>query len=460
MNAAPQPPRRDRCRSTSSRRRNQATRSARHWPRALMKREGGALKLSGIGGRAMAAAGIDSPFADRRTVDHRAHRHSEANCRRFSAASAKRRPPSSPRGRMRSSSSTARISPIASRVGCGGWRRRSRSSIMSRRRSGRGGPGRARAMRAYVDQVLAILPFEPAVHLRLGGPPCLYVGHPLIERIGELRPGADEASAGAPIRRSCSPCPAAGPARSGAMLGIFGAAIERVIAQSSGRSRWCMPTVPHLADALREASAGWPVTPRIVVEPGGEMGRISRRPRGAGGVRHGHARTCACRRADGCGLSACRPSRRSCACSFACNRSLQSVILANLVIGENVVPELLQEDCTPETLAGALLPLLSDTPARRRQVEAFGRLDAIMAIGSMAPSAKAAGIVLEVARRGRVAQAHFGPTIARRILLTHASPLAETQLRRSRVSKTRKRSGSPRSVPQSPGYSAMCRRTC
>ena len=40
-------------------------------------------------------------------------------------------------------------------------------------------PGRARAMRAYVDHVLALLPFEPAVMQRLGGPPCTFVGHPL-----------------------------------------------------------------------------------------------------------------------------------------------------------------------------------------------------------------------------------------------------------------------------------------
>ena len=45
-------------------------------------------------------------------------------------------------------------------------------------------PGRARTMRAYVDHVLALLPFEPEVHARLGGPPCSYVGHPLIEQIG------------------------------------------------------------------------------------------------------------------------------------------------------------------------------------------------------------------------------------------------------------------------------------
>ncbi len=44
-------------------------------------------------------------------------------------------------------------------------------------------PWRARAMRAYVDEVLAILPFEPAAFARLDGPHCTYVGHPLAERI-------------------------------------------------------------------------------------------------------------------------------------------------------------------------------------------------------------------------------------------------------------------------------------
>jgi lipid-A-disaccharide synthase len=81
--------------------------------------------------------------------------------------------------------------------------------------------------------------------------------------------------------------------------------------------------------------------------------------------------------------------------------TLPSVILANLIMGENVIPELLQSDCTPQRLAEALLPHLSDTAQRQRQIEAFGRLDGIMAIGGEAPSAKAAAIVLDVAQHGR-----------------------------------------------------------
>ena len=40
-------------------------------------------------------------------------------------------------------------------------------------------------------EVLALLPFEPEAHARLGGPACTYVGHPLIERLAALRPNAD-----------------------------------------------------------------------------------------------------------------------------------------------------------------------------------------------------------------------------------------------------------------------------
>jgi lipid-A-disaccharide synthase len=68
-------------------------------------------------------------------------------------------------------------------------------------------------------------------------------------------------------------------------------------------------------------------------------------------------------------------------------------------VSENVVPEFLQRDCTPDKLSKALLPLLSDTPERRRQVEAFKRLDDLMEIGHATPSERAAEIVLKYARR-------------------------------------------------------------
>jgi lipid-A-disaccharide synthase len=80
---------------------------------------------------------------------------------------------------------------------------------------------------------------------------------------------------------------------------------------------------------------------------------------------------------------------------------LSSVILANLVIGENVVPEFIQQDCTPEKLLPALREILSDSPPRRRQVEAFAKIDSIMSTGNQPPSVRAADIVLATMRKAR-----------------------------------------------------------
>ena len=164
-------------------------------------------------------------------------------------------------------------------------------------------PGRARAMRNYVDCVLAILPFEPAAHVRLGGPPCIYVGHPLTERLSELRPSPAEAQR----RRSDPPLvlvlPGSRSSEVGRLLPVFGEALARVAARH-GALEPVLPTMPHLLARVREALAGWPVAPRIVVIPR-KMGRLSHRARCAGRLRHGDARTRAGRRAAGRGLSRC-----------------------------------------------------------------------------------------------------------------------------------------------------------
>ncbi|MBN9011132.1 MAG: hypothetical protein J0H63_13775, partial [Rhizobiales bacterium] len=78
---------------------------------------------------------------------------------------------------------------------------------------------------------------------------------------------------------------------------------------------------------------------------------------------------------------------------------IHSIVLPNLVLGANAIPEFIDQDASAPNLAHALLPLLADTPERRAQVEAFGRLDALMSPGAKAPSAMAADIVLEAAGR-------------------------------------------------------------
>ena len=80
---------------------------------------------------------------------------------------------------------------------------------------------------------------------------------------------------------------------------------------------------------------------------------------------------------------------------------VQSVILANLVLGENVVPEFLQQDCTPDNLARALRPLLGDTPERRAAARGFRQARHHHVDRQASPSVGAADIVLATMRKGR-----------------------------------------------------------
>jgi lipid-A-disaccharide synthase len=366
---------------------------------SLITGEGGAVRLAGIGGRAMAAAGIASPFPIEQlsiigltsiaqklpTIFRR--------IREAADAAVAARPDAlvivdSPDFTHRVARRVRRLAPsipVVDYVSPSVWAWR---------------PGRARAMRGYVDRVLAILPFEPAILGKLGGPPCSYVGHPLVERIGDLRPDAAEAQ-----RREADPpivlaLPGSRRSEIRRLTGIFGAALARLAAARAGAVAVVLPTVPHLLAEVREAVAGWPIKPRIVVEPAEKWAafRTARAALAASGtvtleLALAGVPTVAAYRLSFIEATILRLIRFQ--------ARLPSVILANLAIGENVVPELLQEACTPQRLADALAPLLTDGAERRRQVEAFRRLDAIMAVGGVSPSAKAAAIVADIARQGR-----------------------------------------------------------
>jgi lipid-A-disaccharide synthase len=257
-------------------------------------------------------------------------------------------------------------------------------------------PGRARAMLGYVDHVLGLLPFEPEEYRKLRGPPCSYVGHPLIEQLPSLRPNAQEQS-----RRDAEPpvllvLPGSRRSEIRHHLEMFGATLGRL--QAEGRAfELMLPTMPHLEATIREGVASWPLKPQIVV------GEIEKRA----AFRIAHAAlaksgTVTLELALA-GIPMVTAYRVSAIEAFILRRAVKvsSVILANLVIGREVIPEFLQEDCTPEKLAPALAQVLTDSPLRRQQVEAFAQLDSIMSTGNKSPSVLAADIVLATMRKGR-----------------------------------------------------------
>jgi lipid-A-disaccharide synthase len=257
--------------------------------------------------------------------------------------------------------------------------------------------GRARVMRGYVDHVLALLPFEPAAYRELEGPPCSYVGHPLIEQIAALRPDPDEQK-----RRDDAPpvllvLPGSRRSEIRHHMAVFGETLARLRADTP--FELILPTMPHLQEAVREAAKGWPVQPRIVV--GEQEKKAAFRIAHAAFVKSGTV-TLELALAGVPMVAAYKAGYVEAWIVLKAIR-VSSVILANLVIGENVVPEFIQQDCTPEKLLPALREILSDSPLRRRQLEAFARLDTIMSTGDQPPSVRAAEIVLATMRQSRQA---------------------------------------------------------
>ncbi|GLI21839.1 lipid-A-disaccharide synthase [Xanthobacter flavus] len=255
--------------------------------------------------------------------------------------------------------------------------------------------GRAAAMRPYVDALLALLPFEPEVHRKLGGPPTFYVGHPLLQRLGELRPSPGEAE-----RRQAKPplvlvLPGSRRREISRIGADFGAALAEV-----GRvheMELVLPTLPRLEGLVRETIASWPLKPRIVTSEAEKLAAF----------RSAHASLAASGTVTLelalAGIPHVAAYRIGWLEAQIGRRVLKgtTVILANLVAGENVVPEFLQEYCTVPALVGALSALLEDSPARRRQEAAFARFDDIFGIAGPSPSARAAEVVLRLARDGR-----------------------------------------------------------
>ena len=254
-------------------------------------------------------------------------------------------------------------------------------------------PGRAKAMRAYTDHVLALLPFEPAAHQRLGGPVCSYVGHPLTEILPTLRPSADEA-----LRRNQEPyrllvLPGSRRSEIRRLLPLFGQTVARVAALHLHLDV-VLPAVSHLHDEIVAGVANWPVTPRIVsgVEAKYEAFRTARAALAASGTV-----TLELALSGVPTVVAYKVSRLEEQLKYFI--TVSTIVLPNLILGENAVPEFLQADANSERLAHALLPLLDDTPQRAAQLSAFARLDELMRLPEGTPSEKAAAIVLGMVGR-------------------------------------------------------------
>ncbi len=259
-------------------------------------------------------------------------------------------------------------------------------------------PGRAKAMAAYVDCVLGLLPFEPDAYVRIGGPPCVYVGHPLIERLGELRPDAEEAR-----RREEAPpvvvvLPGSRRTEIRRLMADFGEALGR-LRDVAGPFDAILPTLPHIEAEVRERAAAWPVAPKIVTDEAAKLKafRTARAALAASGTVTLELALSGVPLVGAYKVGIVEEQLKYLI-------KVPSILLPNLILGERAIPEKLQRDCNPAALAAELAPLVRDGPERAAQIEALARLDQAMQLhDGGAPSAHAARAVLETtaARRQR-----------------------------------------------------------
>ena len=257
-------------------------------------------------------------------------------------------------------------------------------------------PGRARAMVSYIDHVMALLPFEPEAYRRLRGPPCTYIGHPLIDQLASLRPNAEERARREAENPLLLVLPGSRRSEVRHHMAIFGETLALLSAEGIAFEP-VLPTTPQLEEIIRENVKGWQVQPRIAVTEAEK--RTAFRSARAALAKSGTVTL----ELALAGVPMVAAYRVGAVEAFILRRAVkvQSVILANLVLGKEVVPEFLQENCTAEALAKSLGEVLTDTPLRQRQIEAFATLDSVMSTGGAQPNLRAAEIVLAAMRKGR-----------------------------------------------------------
>lgn len=253
-------------------------------------------------------------------------------------------------------------------------------------------PGRAKAMRSYVDHILCVLPFEPEALRRLGGPDGTYVGHRLAAHQGVAAAARMQRERGfqqaekSPRRLLVLPGSRRSEVRR--LMQPFGETV-RLLKARGNSFEVTIPTVPHVAQLVREQCAGWPVSVRLLEgddDKWAAFGDADAALAASGTVLLELALAgvpmISCYRPDWIATQLMR---------FV---TTWSAALPNLIADWPVVPEFYNDFVRPAYLARMIEQLWSDTAARAAQVEGLSQVAQKMAMAR--PSGElAAEVVLE-----------------------------------------------------------------
>ena len=256
-------------------------------------------------------------------------------------------------------------------------------------------PGRARKMASYVDHLMAILPFEPHVHRKLGGPPCSYVGHPILSQLDSLTPAPGERPE---LNEADAPhllvLPGSRRSEIRRLMPVFGETLAQIAERIPGL-RATLPTVPRLEADVHARIENWPVKPDVVVGDDAKKAAF----------RSAHAALAA----SGTVTLELALARVPMVVAYRVDPLFRllapylvrtwTIVLPNFIVDRPMIREYLTALVRPEPLARATTALLTDTPERRAQLESMGELADLMATGDESPADRAARIVEDVVKR-------------------------------------------------------------
>ena len=258
-------------------------------------------------------------------------------------------------------------------------------------------PGRAKHMAHHVDQVLALLPFEPP-YMEAAGMRCDFVGHPVVSEPavtkGEVAAFRDRTGLGdAPVILAL---PGSRKGEVSRLAPVFGQALEPVLA-GIPNARVVVPAARPVADLVREAIADWPGAP-IILDPRGNENATREK-------QIAFAAADVALAASGTVSLELAAAATPMVIAYKMNwlswqimsrmAQIDTVTLVNLITSAKTVPEFLGPDCQPGPIGVALSELLADEAARGAQIAAMAQTMQDLGRGQDAPGLRAARAVLD-----------------------------------------------------------------
>jgi lipid-A-disaccharide synthase len=257
--------------------------------------------------------------------------------------------------------------------------------------------GRARKMADHVDQVLALLPFEPPF-MEAAGMRCDFVGHPVVadpvasdDEVVQFR--REEGLGDAPV---VLVLPGSRRAEVERLTPIFGETLRKVVANIPN-VRVVVPAANAVASAVLEATKGWVGTP-VVLDPRSDSGAAKRK-------RAAFRAADVALAASGTVSLELAASGTPMVIAYDMNwlswqimsrlSRVDTVTLVNLVTERNVVPEHLGPACRPDAISVSIVQLLNDPDARAVQIEAMRETMKRLGKGGEPPGLRAARAVLD-----------------------------------------------------------------